>query len=1577
MTAVSQVSTRLEASRRDLLDLSLRNPLLNYRPLQAKGVEIVNEVPAEVYRLLVTEGKAMTFLALDSKTANSILDTIQNPLADRKSPGETITITPAQTDNKLQTRETTAKLENRLLQTYHASRLFVEEQGINILYLALGTLTWYEASNTEDARQAPLLLIPVELVRSSARERFQLRYTGGEVGENLSLIAKMKADFDLHIPELPDTEEVDVTGYFDEVWKEIVGRKGWLINSTAIALGFFSFGKFMMYNDLDAANWSDEKGPARHPLLQALLHENGFQEPAPLISDEDHLDPHLNPTEVRQVVDADSSQTLAILDVNQGRNLIIQGPPGTGKSQTITNLISEAIGQGKTVLFVAEKMAALEVVKRRLDKVGLGEACLELHSHKTNKKEVTKELARTLNLGKPKVKEQESELNLLLQLRERLNSYCEAVNKPIAQSDLTTYDVYGELLQLRQQYPQTDLPRFALPTLLNWSRDEFRRRDALVQELQARLKQTGEPTKLLFWGSQRQQLLPAEENQIAQALTAARQAIMVLQPTAQQLALIISVELPTNRSETTALSALVNRLLNSPDYAGVAVKSSSWLHQQAELEQLLTAGKAYATIQDQFQDKLLPEAWDATTEALEVRENLMTYGEKWWRFLSSAYRRSKKKLAGWSKTVLPESTNEQLKLIDAILEANRQQKVIQQYQEFGQTIFGKQWRAERSDWPHLNILKNWLTDWHQDVTNQTVPATLLDYLAGEPNLASLQPHARQLEQHLLNHRARLAEVKQLLVLDEILRFGEENYLDALPFTNQVSLLEQWQTHLPELHQLVSWNNLTTRLQQEGLQEIVNQTLTWPEAGAYLYPAFRQTWLEALLEKAYAERPALQQFQRAGHEEVILKFNELDALMLAYNRAKLALAHWQRLPQHQAGGQLGILRREFEKKARHLPIRQLMTKAGNAIQAIKPVFMMGPLSIANFLPPECLQFDLVIFDEASQVKPVDAFGAIMRAKQAVVVGDSKQMPPTSFFDSLVNEEEVEEENITTDVESILGLFAAQGAPQRMLRWHYRSRHESLIAVSNQEFYENRLVIFPSPDAGRQEIGLIYHHLPHTFYDRGKTRTNPQEAETVAQAIMQHARTMPELTLGVAAFSMAQMQAIINQLETLRKTDPEAEAYFQAHPNEPFFVKNLENVQGDERDVIFISTGYGRTAEGNLTMNFGPLNSTGGERRLNVLITRARLRCEIFTNLSPDDIDLNRTPARGVQAFKTFLTYAQNGHLTTGENIIASEDEAAPFEEIVYQALTKLGYQLKPKVGSAGFYVDFAVVDPQEPGRYVLGIECDGATYYSARSARDRDRLRQSVLESLGWNLYHVWSTDWFRNPEAELNRLVAAIEQAMGKSSASKTPGSSAKLKPEDALVSRHTAASPEQKTGLPLYQVANLPIKNINMPLPEVPVATLAQWVWQVVQVESPVHVTEVSRRITEAAEVPKVGPRIKAALEAAINFGLQQNAYQRQGDFLWLPSMKQPEPRDRSQLPASARDLDVIAPEEIKLVIQKVITESYGINAEDIAPATSKLFGFPRLTDEFREQIDLLVEDSLRTGTLIRQERHIVRPRR
>lgn len=425
----------------------------------------------------------------------------------------------------------------------------------------------------------------------------------------------------------------------------------------------------------------------------------------------------------------------------------------------------------------------------------------------------------------------------------------------------------------------------------------------------------------------------------------------------------------------------------------------------------------------------------------------------------------------------------------------------------------------------------------------------------------------------------------------------------------------------------------------------------------------------------------------------------------------------------------------------MPIRRLMEQAGPAVQALKPVFMMSPLSVAQFLAPGVLEFDLLVMDEASQIQPVDALGAVARAKQVVVVGDPKQLPPTAFFSRMTSGGDDEESDDAVgrvaDIESILGLFTARGLPMRMLRWHYRSKHQSLIAVSNRQFYENKLFIVPSPYTAEAGMGLRFHHIANGIFDTGTTRTNMIEAKIVAQAIVAHARDHSELSLGVAAFSAAQRRAIVDQLELLRRAlPPEVEAFFQAHHAEPFFVKNLEKVQGDERDVIFISVGYGPTVPGGrVPMRFGPLGTDGGERRLNVLISRAKQRCEVFASMTDEDIDPDFASTRkGVFAFRLFLHFARTGRMTLAES--TGRDHDSVFEEQVAIALQARGLQVHRQVGLAGFYIDLAVADPDRPGRYLLGIECDGASYHGARSARDRDRLRQSVLESHGWSIHRV-------------------------------------------------------------------------------------------------------------------------------------------------------------------------------------------------------------------------------------------------
>jgi len=423
--------------------------------------------------------------------------------------------------------------------------------------------------------------------------------------------------------------------------------------------------------------------------------------------------------------------------------------------------------------------------------------------------------------------------------------------------------------------------------------------------------------------------------------------------------------------------------------------------------------------------------------------------------------------------------------------------------------------------------------------------------------------------------------------------------------------------------------------------------------------------------------------------------------------------------------------------------------------------MSPLSIAQYLDPtnEELQFDVVIFDEASQVKPEDALGAFMRGKTAVVMGDTQQLPPTSFFDQMSDADSDEEEATSLDMESILHLCKLS-FPVKMLKWHYRSRHESLITVSNREFYDDDLLVYPSPSHNDPELGLKFHYNPNTAYHRGSSSANPLEAQDVADEIFNHFEKYGESkSLGVGTFSVAQKNAILEALEVKRKERPEFEPLFSDNREERFFVKNLETIQGDERDVILISVGYGFDQDGKMSLNFGPLNQDGGERRLNVLITRAREKCVVFSNFKAYDMNLTANPPYGVKSLKEFLEYAEN--LTLGTN---SSDSylKEPFEDAIASFLEEKGYQVDRQIGCAGFRVDLAIVDDENPGKYILGITTDGKMYSSSKVARDRDRLREQVLTGLGWKLYHLWSTDWYRNRDLGRKKLLDFVEKSIKK-----------------------------------------------------------------------------------------------------------------------------------------------------------------------------------------------------------------------
>ena len=741
--------------------------------------------------------------------------------------------------------------------------------------------------------------------------------------------------------------------------------------------------------------------------------------------------------------------------------------------------------------------------------------------------------------------------------------------------------------------------------------------------------------------------------------------------------------------------------------------------------------------------------------------------------------------------------------------------------------------------------------------------------------------------------------------------------------------------------------------------------------------FDLVYFETLMRAVYRDQPSLAEFSGKSHDRIVQEFRRLDRERIALARREVAMAHFESLPKGGSDiGEVGIIRGEIAKKRRHMAIRKLLSKAGRAVQAIKPVFMMSPLSVAQYLEPGALRFDLLLIDEASQVRPVDALGAAARVDQIVVVGDDKQLPPSRFFASVLEEagDDDGEGLQIGDLESILGLCVAKNMPQRMLRWHYRSRHHSLIALSNREFYESKLYVVPSTGNTDGELGLFFREVSHGRYDRGNSATNAIEAKQVANAVLEHATRHPDLSLGVAAFSVAQRDAIVDEVELLRRDHSELEEYCaRGSRAEPFFIKNLENVQGDERDVIFISVGYGPDETGRVTMNFGPLSAEGGERRLNVLITRARRRCEVFSSLTDEHIDLNRARGRGPQVLKAFLKYARTGELDGGAG--SRGDAESPFEEAVADAVRAKGFIVTPQVGVAGFFVDLAVSDPAKPGWYLLGVECDGASYHSSRSARDRDRLRQQVLEEQGWILHRIWSTDWFHRPDDECRKLLAAVEAARGKLDQPPRPAHTSKS--EAPAIAGHierkrsSATDPNLSNGTSSvdYQEASFAVDS-SLPIHEMPQQRLMDIVLRIVSVEQPIHLDEISRRVTAFWGQARTGSRIRKAVRRAVRAAVASGRIELRDDFCKVPGKTVQVIRSRELVMSQTlRRPAMLSPDEIALAIKSVVKECFGAQQDEVLMAVARLFGFKSTSAQLRERLSAEVERLVKLGEITERD--------
>lgn len=1630
---------RLEHWKQKLLDLSMWNRLLNFAatkktiPLCAHELAALDDRLQQGGRFRIharpkvgQAGQDPRDLALaQQRTGQDVLATY---LADELRAG------------RLRADLDADELDTRLVEIFRHARTSLEETGANTLYLAVGFLRWFESPTSTKERRAPLLLLPLAIERLSMQEGFRVVLDDAEPRLNQTLLQLLQRDFGLSVglgETLPEDDHgVDVGAVLDAFRMAAVAQPRWEVLPLA-CIGFFSFTKYLMWLDLAARD-----DLLASPVLQHLvLRPNAAFAQAVAEPPREELD-DVDPATVFCPKDADSSQLAAVMAGAAGRTFVLEGPPGTGKSQTITNLIAQALANGKRVLFVAEKRAALEVVQRRLTEVGLGAFCLELHSSKSGAKAVHEQLKRALELGLRREPAEWQRLAGELQAqRDLLNDFVRALHRRREHGD-SVFVVLGDLVRLAQA------PRIALPELPCRSADAIAHGKRTVAELAAVATALAVPCREPWWGVEQADWTPALSRQVEPLArrtgVAADGVRAAIAPVAEAFGLTARFgDAGPSRAQYEALLELA-ALFRAPSLPpGALLRTADWRAVAGELAQVVATGERrealWSPLAGRWRDELL--AMDLDRLAADFHRSADSFVVMRWLRLRGPHRELQAAARG-DQLGSARSVRDDL---DRALQVRTEDQKLAAAANARQ-LLGAAWAFGRADWAAVRAWLQWV-ERARDLLLAMAPGELqppadalvaiarqLDALADGGKVLPAQLGALRLaDDELL--AARLA-VREPLQLDEVRAYAES----ATPGwpTAIAARAQRWLTNLPRLREHCAYAGAAAAARAYAAGPLVDRHATGELATAELEPAFARAFGEAWLDLVHREEPGLARFRGQDHERAIARFAELDrrAIKLA---AEVTLARLcAQVPQvrdtNVASSELGLLERELKKQRRHKPVRKLLAEIPGLLRRLAPCVLMSPLSIAQFLGRSSARFDLVVFDEASQIPMWDAVGAIGRGESLVVVGDSRQLPPTTFFQRAERgDDEPADDEIPEDLESVLDECGAAGLPRQHLDWHYRSRHESLIAFSNQHYYQNRLLTFPSPHragepGGGGGVGVRCMRVAGV-YDRAGSQQNRIEAEALVADVLTRLRDprRRQQSLGIVTFSRAQQVLIEDLLDRARREHPEIEPVF-AQSHEPVFVKNLENVQGDERDVILFSICYGPDAAGKVYENYGPLNLQGGERRLNVAITRARRELVVFTSIGAEQV-ANRTNAVGAKHLRTFLDYAQRGALalTAASSADPSGEVESPFEAAVRDALVARGHEVHTQIGCSGYRIDLAVVDPTAPGRYLLGIECDGASYHSAATARDRDRLRGAVLEGLGWRLHRVWSTDFWQDGNGEIERIEVALAAAVR---ALPVQASEPEAPPPEVPVVAEVPdgpgnpAGPEDRDGLagPEAPVQTAPegVAEASPPAAEVPetavgdaleakplaespapivdpdgprpytaavlpaagaadefataraMLRLRTQIGTVLAAEAPLTFDLLARRVADAWDLSRVTERVRERLREALPPDVAQA-----DDVLWPAGLDAAAyrgfrvPRDGEDAPRAAEDLPVV---EVKNAMRWLLRQHQALAMDDLAREAARCFGITRLGAVVRavmaRGIDGLVAEGggVRDGEVVRQ---------
>jgi len=1164
------------------------------------------------------------------------------------------------------------KIRSRLLGIIRNTQENIEERGLDTLWLAYGIATWKADDGGTDPK-APVILLKI-LFDPPGRGRDLSFYWRRGAELNRSLVHVLTTEYGVAGLDgvghqlsgaLGDLPVDDVPQALDDVLADFTaaaeGLEGFSIERKMI-LGNFAFHKLALVQDLQ----DNLEALLGHEIIAALCGDPDSRDALRERLDafpKDRLDA-IAPEDDFTFLPADSSQMVAIRNVLKGQDGVIQGPPGTGKSQTIANLIGELVAHGKKVLFVAEKAAAIKVVKERLAKAGLDDMVLDLHGNRLAKGEIAEQLRQGLqNIRTAAPVNNADELARLATTRDRLAAYVAKLHGQVQPWGISPRGAMAQVIRF---------PANARP-VTRWR----------GQTLEGLAGTTVDEARDLF-------------------CEAAAHADLFLE---RSPSLWNKVRIPVGVEVSALLDDVEGaiRALDQLEFALATLVRSEGLRQVASIrdaEGLIEATAATNGLLERVSPRVFTLDLPALIQGLAPAQGGI-FHRAWHRVTNPGYRQALRLARTAFLAVLPPTS------ALATLEASR-------------ACLGK-WAAF-------------------SVTDQWRPRGPLKDGDVRTALTRLRGHLGGLDAVLESPVAGQALGPLRATLDRLL--AEQDTLHQVP---RVMAVKQRLTDLGVI-------DLVRELERTGtaLEE-------WPKR-------FQAAWSLSIVAYFREKNPDLASFNGRSHDGVVNEFRSQEDRREAFAAARIRRTQAVRAIEVMNANprQADAIRQEAARKYPR-PLRHLMDTAPEVMLGVWPCWMASPLSVAQLLTPKA-HFDVVIFDEASQIGPEDAISSILRAKRLVVAGDTKQLPPTTFFaDGFANAGGQDGGPATQGFESLLhatnGLLPQDGIGDEagwFLEWHYRSKDESLIAFSNKEIYKYRLMTFPQPHTPK---ALSFEYVdPGTATDLGQESVGSEVLRVVA-LVVEHARTRPNESLGVISLGINHARRLQAALDAEAERNGTLADFMRDNSSERFFVKNLERVQGDERDAIILSIGYGQDRTGTLSHNFGPINYDGGERRLNVAITRAKSRMTVVASFRPEDIHPERTTGAGAKLLREYLVFADSGG-TALPDIGWTGVAENPFEADIREALEAKGLSIMPQFGTGKYRLDMAVAHPSRPGKYILAIECDGASYHSGASARDRDRLRQRHLEAMGWRFVRIWSTDWFQHREDEITRVVAVYQQAI-------------------------------------------------------------------------------------------------------------------------------------------------------------------------------------------------------------------------